>query len=96
MVWLVVAHGIFVVSSMSMWKFWLQEINFEAAEDSNIDEIDATEENMFENISDVEFIDNQNDFDENVEVYYVFTNVNRGVEDAMQDSFIDYDFSGSK
>ena len=74
----------------------MQEINFEAAEDSNIDEIDATEENMFENISDVEFIDNQNDFDENVEVHYVFTNVNRGVEDAMQDSFIDYDFSGSK
>ena len=76
MVWLVLAHGIFVVSSISMWKFWLQEINFEAVEDSNIDEIDATEENMFENISDVEFIDNQNDFDENVEVYYVFTNVN--------------------
>ena len=96
MVWLVLAHGIFVFSYMSMLKFWLQEINFEAAEDSNIDEIDATEENMFENISDVEFIDNQNDFDENVEVYYVFTNVNRGVEDAMQDSFIDYDFSGSK
>lgn len=71
----------------------MQEINFEAVEDSNIDEIDATEENMFENISDVEFIDNQNDFDENVEVYYVFTNVNRGVEHAMQDSFIDYDYS---
>ena len=72
MVWLVLAHGIFVVSSISMWKFWLQEINFEAVEDSKIDEIDATEENMFENISDVEFIDNQNDFYENVEVYCLY------------------------
>ena len=72
MVWLVLAHGIFVVSSISMWKFWLQEINFEAVEDSNIDKIDATEENMFENISDVEFIDNQNDFYENVEVYCLY------------------------
>ena len=72
MVWLVLAHGIFVVSSISMWKFWLQEISFEAVEDSNIDEIDATEENMFENISDVEFIDNQNDFYENVEVYCLY------------------------
>ena len=93
MVWLVVAHGIFIVSSISMWKFGLQEFKFEAVEDSNIDKIDVTEENMFENKSDVEFIDNQNDFDENVEVYYAFTNVNMGVDDAMQDSFIDFDYS---
>ena len=71
----------------------MQEFKFEAVEDSNIDKIDVTEENMFENKSDVEFIDNQNDFDENVEVYYAFTNVNMGVDDAMPDSFIDFDYS---
>ena len=68
-------------------------INFEAVEDSNIDDINVDEQNMSEKVSDVDFIDNENDFDENVEDYYAFTNVNRSVEDAMQDSFIGFDYS---
>ena len=68
-------------------------VNFEAAEDSNIDEINVDEQNMSENISDVDFIDDENDFEENVEDYYAFANVNRSVEDNMQDFFIDFDYS---
>ena len=68
-------------------------INFEVVEDSNIDDINVDEQNMSEKVSDVDFIDNENDFDENVEDYYAFTNVNRSVEDAMQDSFIGFDYS---
>ena len=55
--------------------------------DSNIEtELDA-------NIGDVEFIDDENDFNESVETHYAFTNVNRHPEDAMQDSFINFDYS---
>ena len=68
-------------------------VNFEAVEDSGIDEIDVDEQNMSENVSDVDFTDNENDFDENVENCYAFTNVNRSAGDAMQDSFIDFDYS---
>ena len=69
-------------------------VNFEAVEDSNIDEIGVGDEQIIsENVSDVDFIDNQNDFDENVEDFYAFTNVIRSYEDAMQDSFIDFDWS---
>ena len=46
-------------------------VNFEAAEDSIIDEIDVGDEQIIsENVSDVDFIDYENDFDENVEDYY--------------------------
>ena len=62
-------------------------VNFEAVEDSNISEIDVDEQNMSENISDVDFIDDENDFDKNVKDYYAFN-----IEDAMQDSF-DFDDS---
>ena len=48
---------------------------------------------MYKNISDGDFIDDEKNFDENVEDYYTFTNVSRSVEDAMQDSFIDFDYS---
>ena len=68
-------------------------VNFEAIEDSNIDEINFEEQDMSENVSDVDFIDDENDFDENVENYPAFTNENRSVEDAMQDSFVDFDYS---
>ena len=67
-------------------------INFEAVED-NMDEIDVVEENMIENVSDVNLIDDENNFDENIDDYYAFTNVNRSVEAAMQDYFIDFDYS---
>ena len=69
-------------------------VNFEAVEDSNIDEIGVGDEQIIsENVSDIDFIDNQSDFDENVEDFYAFTNVIRSYEDAMQDSFIDFDWS---
>ena len=67
-------------------------INFEAVE-HNMDEIDVVEENMIENVSDVNLIDDENNFDENIDDYYAFTNVNRSVEAAMQDYFIDFDYS---
>ena len=38
-------------------------VNFEAVEDN----IDVVEENMIENVSDVDFIDNESNFDENIE-----------------------------
>ena len=45
------------------------------------------------NVSDIDdFIDDTN-YDESVEPYYVFTNVNRCLEDAVQDSFDDFYFT---
>ena len=55
--------------------------------------IDNTEAEPDANVSDIEFIDDGNNFNENVETYYVFTNVNRRLENAVQDSFIDFDYS---
>ena len=70
------------------------EINFEAVEDSDIDEIDVGDEQIIsENVSDVDFIDDENDFDDNVEDYYAFANVSRSYEDTMQDLFIDFNWS---
>ena len=61
-----------------MWKFWIQEINcfgkmaelvnFEAVEDNfghviNVDE----DEEVYKSVSDGDFIDDENDFNENVE-----------------------------
>ena len=40
----------------------------------------------------VDFIDDENEFNESVANYYAFTNVGRSVEDAMKDSFIDFDY----
>ena len=69
-------------------------VNFEAAED-NVDGVINVDEDkeVYKNVSDGDFIDDENKFDENVENYYAFTNVSRSVEDAMQDSFIDFDYS---
>ena len=87
-----------------MSKLWIQEINwfgkmaelvnFEAVED-NVDDVSNVDEGegVYENISDGDFIDDEKNFDENVEDYYTFTNVSRSVEDALQDSFIDFDYS---
>ena len=61
-----------------MWKFWIQEINcfgkmaelvnFEAVEHNfghviNVDE----DEEVYKSVSDGDFIDDENDFNENVE-----------------------------
>ena len=102
MVWLVV-HGILIVFSISMSKFWVPVsnyfgkmtdfFNFEAVKDSNVNEISDTEENLDENVSDHDFIDDGKEFNESVADYYAFTNASRSVEGAMQDSFIDFDYS---
>ena len=51
-------------------------VNFETVDDSNIDEIND-EQIISENVSDVDFIDNENNFDDNSEDYCAFTNVSR-------------------
>ena len=67
-------------------------VNFEAVDDNdNYDNISEDEVN--ESVSDVEFVDDENIFDENLKTYYATTNVKRSFEDAMQDSFIDFDYS---
>ena len=66
-------------------------LDFEAVEDSNVNEINNTAENLVENIS--EFIDDENEFNQSVAGYWAFINVSRSVEDTMQDSFIDFDYS---
>ena len=67
-------------------------VDFEAVDD--YDSYDSNAETKLDaNISDVEFINDKNDFNESVETYYAFTNVNRRLEDAMQDSFIEFDYS---
>ena len=66
-------------------------VDFEAIDDNdNYDRNIKDECNA--NVSDVELIDDEINFDECVKTYYAFTNVNRHLEDAMQDSFIDFDF----
>ena len=70
-------------------------VNFEAVENNvhDITDVDECEE-MYENLSDGDFIeDENNDFDENIEDYYAFTNVSRSVEDSMLSSFINFDYS---
>ena len=71
-------------------------VDFQAIDDnnnSNNNNDSNTETEPDANVSDIEFIDDENDFNERVETYYVFTNVNRRLEDAIQDSFIDFDYS---
>ena len=68
-------------------------VNFEAVDDSNVDEIHDAEQILAESVSDVEFIDDENVYDENITDYYAFTNVSRNLDDAMQDSFIAFDYS---
>ena len=71
-------------------------VDFQAIDDnnnSNNNNDSNTEAEPDANVSDIEFIDDENDFNESVETYYVFTNVNRRLEDAIQDSFIDFDYS---
>ena len=70
-------------------------VNFEAVENNvhDITDVDECEE-MYENLSDGDFVeDENNDFDENIEDYYAFTNVSRSVEDSMLSSFINFDYS---
>ena len=50
-------------------------VNFEAVDDSNVDGIHDPEEILAESVSDVEFIDDENVYDENITDYYAFTNV---------------------
>ena len=70
---------------------WIQEINcfgktgefvnFEAVEDNVDDVINANEDGeVYKNVSDGDFIYDENNFDKDVEDYYAFTNVSRSVE----------------
>ena len=68
-------------------------LDFDAVEDINVNEINDTEKNLVENVSDVDFIDDESKFNGSVTDYYAFTNVSRSVEDVMQDSFTDFDYS---
>ena len=68
-------------------------LDFNAVKDSNVNEINDTEKNLVENVTDVDYIDDENKFNGSVADYYAFTNVSRSVEDVMQDSFIDFDYS---
>ena len=69
-------------------------VNFEAVEDNADDVIDVDEdEEVYKNVSDGDLIDDENNFDENVEDYYAFTNISRGVKSTMQDYFTDFDYS---
>ena len=68
-------------------------LDFDAVEDINVNEINDTEKNLVENVSDVDFIDDENKFNGSVTDYYTFTNVSRSVENVMQDSFTDFDYS---
>ena len=65
---------------------------FKLSKISSINKIDNTEENLVENVADIDLND-ENEFSESVADYYAFTNVSRSFEDAMQDSFIDFDNS---
>ena len=48
-------------------------VNFEAVEDIVDEVIDFDEgEEVYKNVSDADFIDDENDFDENVEDYHFF------------------------
>ena len=69
-------------------------INFEAVDDKVDDDVIIDNENRSDNnVSDCDFTDDENDFDENEEDNYAFANVSRGIEDAIQDSFINLDYS---
>ena len=69
-------------------------VNFEAVEDNVDDVVDVDEgQEVYKNVSDGDFIDDENNFDVNVENYYAFTNVSRSVENATQDSFINFGYS---
>ena len=70
---------------------WIQEINcfgktvefvnFEAVEDNVDDVINANEGGeVYKNVSDGDFIYDENNFDIDVEDYYAVTNVSRSVE----------------
>ena len=66
-------------------------VDFEATDDN--DNYDSnTKAELDANVSDVEFIEDENSFDECVQTYYAFTNVNIRLEVAIQGFFIDFHF----
>ena len=78
-----------ILDSVRFFRKIADFINFEADDVNDVhdDFIDKCDPDA----SDNEFIDDENQFDDNVEDYYAFTNVCRSVKDAMQDSFLDSD-----
>ena len=61
-------------------------VKFEAAfyDDDNDDYNSEVEDT---NVNDIDDLIDDNDYDESVETYYAFTNVNRRLEDAAQDTY---------
>ena len=68
-------------------------INFEAVEDDVDMEVDECEPPQ--TVTDNKFIDDETQIDENIKDYYAFANVNRSIEDSIQDSFHNSDSSES-
>ena len=66
-------------------------VEFEAAVDDDNDDYNSEVEDT--NVSDIDDFIDGNSYDESVETYYAFTNVNKRLEDAVQDSFDDFDYS---
>ena len=66
-------------------------VKFEDAVDDDNDDYNSEVEDT--NVSDIDDFIDDNKYDESVETYYTFTNVNRRFEDAVQDSFDDFDYS---
>ena len=53
---------------------------------------DEEDEGNIVTLSDEEFIDDSNVYEQNPSDYYGFTNVTREYDDAIQDSFEDFDY----
>ena len=68
-------------------------LDFETVKNSNVNKIDDTKENLVADVIDDDFIGDENEFNESLAGYYAFTNASRSVEDVIQDSFIDFDYS---
>ena len=64
---------------------------FEAEGDNDVN-LDDERLGEAETVSDTKFIDNA-EYNEGVEDYYAFANVSREYDDAIGDSFADFDFS---
>ena len=66
--------------------------DFEAVKDSNVNEIDNTKENLVEDVVADDSIRDKNEFNGSLAGDDAFANVSRSVENAMQDSFSDFDY----
>ena len=88
-----VVHDIFCALLVRFFGKVADFINFETDGidgDAVIDKCDPVAQTVSQ------FFDDETQIDENIEDYYAFTNVCRGVRDARQDSFLKSDSSESQ